>query len=171
MTSLKMTVRADGAVPACSPLPNTIYKSSCTLVANAEGCGGWGWELAFGQMSATLPTPVAGVWNETDFPSHQSGLFIGFWAVSSQTTHLSVPVSFILILGHLFPLRVKYCFPQHHPSYSNCTVLLTYHFADASSKFPLPSTKAGSNLIVSTTIFFFLIVVEKKKNPKWNLLF
>ena len=29
--------------------------------------------------------PVAYIWSKANFPFHQSGLFIGFWAVSSQT--------------------------------------------------------------------------------------
>ena len=49
-----------------------------------------GGESAFGQMSTTLS-----IWSKANFPFHQPGLFIGFWAVSSQTpyTYLSVILS------------------------------------------------------------------------------
>ena len=34
--------------------------------------------------------PVAQIWNKVNFPFHQTGLFIGCWAASSQYPHLSV---------------------------------------------------------------------------------
>ena len=40
-------------------------------------------ELAVGQVSLTRPLPVASIWNKVNFPFHQPGLFIGFWAVGS----------------------------------------------------------------------------------------
>ena len=52
-----------------------------TLLVRADA------ELAFGQMSATLPlSPVAGIWNKTNFPFHQPDLFISFWPASSRIT-------------------------------------------------------------------------------------
>ena len=47
-------------------------------------------------MSATLPPPVAGIWNKANFPSHQPGLFIGFWAASRQSSHTHAPFGNIL---------------------------------------------------------------------------
>ena len=45
-------------------------------------------ESAFGQectLSLAPSLPVAGIQNKANFPFHQSGLFIGFWAESSWT--------------------------------------------------------------------------------------
>ena len=86
MTNLKMTVWDDCAASACNlPPSNSVTKNSQPLLVRGVS--------AFGQMSTTLPSSVAGIWNKANFPFHQSGLSIGFWAASSQThkhIHLSV---------------------------------------------------------------------------------
>ena len=79
MTNLRMTVRADCAVSACSTPPTSLYKSSCPT-----GCQcGVGVSLWTGVHHP--PPTVAGIWNKANFPFHQPGLFIGFWAASSWT--------------------------------------------------------------------------------------
>ena len=85
-TNLKMTVWDDCAASACNPPPsNSVTKSSQLLLVRGIS--------AFGQMSTTLRSSVAGIWNKANFPFHQSGLSIGFWVASSQThkhIHLSL---------------------------------------------------------------------------------
>ena len=60
----------------------SVYKNSCPT-----GCQlGRSWPL-----NRCLPScSVAGIWNKANFPFHQPGLFIGFWAVNSQTLTLLV---------------------------------------------------------------------------------
>ena len=82
MANLKITVRDDYAVPACSHPPYfCLWKLVQPLLVRA------GRESAFGQMSTTLPStpPVAGIWNKANFPFHQPGLLIDFWMMSSWT--------------------------------------------------------------------------------------
>ena len=61
-----------------------------------EQTGPWNWRLAVPKATKMMlvppvpaaPIPVAGMWNKANFPFLQLGLFIAFWAVSSQThTH------------------------------------------------------------------------------------
>ena len=72
--------------------PTTLsIKALAPLVASAGG-----------QTSATLsplPSPVAGFWIIANFPFHQPGLFIGFWAASSWTRPYS--------LGNSTELKLK----------------------------------------------------------------
>ena len=83
MTDLKTTYGADRAVSAWSPLSQP--KKSLTPLLFS--CG----ELAFGQMSpVSTPHQAASIWNEANFPFHQPGLFVGFWAAGSWSPHLSV---------------------------------------------------------------------------------
>ena len=79
MTNLKMTVKDDHAVSACSLLLPSIK----TLVPLLASVG----ELAFGLMSA-LPPQLPTLEIKQTF--HQLGLFTGFWAVSGWTHHFSV---------------------------------------------------------------------------------
>ena len=72
-TNLKMTVRADFTVYSCSPFPQLIKALPYWLSVR----GNW-------PLDSHHP-PVAYIWSKANFPFHQSGLFIGFWAVSSQT--------------------------------------------------------------------------------------
>ena len=75
-TNLKMTVRADCAVSACSPL--TVCKSSCPLIVTGGGVG-----VAVGLWTSDhLPPSIQ---NKANFPFHQPYLFIGFWEESNQT--------------------------------------------------------------------------------------
>ena len=83
MTNVKMTVRADCAVSACSPLPASIKALAHWL--SVGGVGLW-------TGLCPLPRQAAGLWNKANFPSHQPGLFIGF-RVASSPTPLPVTVS------------------------------------------------------------------------------
>ena len=53
--------------------------------------------------------PVVSIWNKANFPFYQPGLFIGFWAVSSQTTHILLvrkqPVRRFLFLLRVYLLN------------------------------------------------------------------
>ena len=81
MTNLKMTVRADCAVSACSPLLLSIKALAPRLLCVCGG--GWG---GVGLWTDVHPPPqVGGIWNKANFPFHQPGLFIGFPVASSQT--------------------------------------------------------------------------------------
>jgi hypothetical protein len=82
MAAVKMTVRAEGAVSACSPLLN-LWSSHHLPVR-----GG----VDFGEMSA-LPLSVAGIGNKANLPFHQPSLLIGFGAASGQTPRLLVTLS------------------------------------------------------------------------------
>ena len=82
MINLKMTIRADSTISACSPLPLSIkfFPTDCQL----GGCR---------RLDRHLPpTPVAGIWNKANFPFHKPGLFIVFWVTSSQTQLLVTEV-------------------------------------------------------------------------------
>ena len=75
ITNFKMTVRADCAVSACSPLPPSI-----NVLAHWLSVGG------SQPLDRGPPSPsVASIHNKANFPFHQPCLFIGFWAVSSRT--------------------------------------------------------------------------------------
>ena len=76
MTNLKMTVRADCTVSACSPLLQPIRALPHWLSVR----GSWPFDRCH-------HPPVARIWSTANFPFHQPGLFIGFWAVSSPTLH------------------------------------------------------------------------------------
>ena len=80
MTNLKMTVRADCTVPACSP-PPSAYKSSHLLFVRGSG-GGKGVSL---WTDVRPPLPVASIWNEENFPFHQPGLL--YWLWGSEQLH------------------------------------------------------------------------------------
>ena len=77
----KMTLRADCAVSACSPLPPSIKALS---------------QVRGGNQPSWSPTPasVAGIQIEANSPFHQPCLFIGFRAMSTQTLLLAT-ISFI----------------------------------------------------------------------------
>ena len=81
-----MTVRADCAVSACSPLPLPVK-------ALAPRLSGWAWGVGRPLDRSPLPPyQVAGLWNKANFPFHQPCLFIGFRAASS---HNPTSVSFL----------------------------------------------------------------------------
>ena len=75
MAILKMSIRTDCAISACSPLPLPIKALAHWLLVG---------ELAF-RLESTLPL-VAGIWNRAKFHFHQRGLFTGFWTASSRTS-------------------------------------------------------------------------------------
>ena len=81
MTNLKMTVRADCAVSACSPLLLSI-KALAPLVVNGRS-------QPLDRCSPFPSFPLV-CWNKANFPFYQPGLFIGFGAASSQNTCLLV---------------------------------------------------------------------------------
>jgi len=87
MTNLKVTVRADCAVSTRNPsfCPDTLLPHSLPVRRSRP------LDTRPPTAPPLPPTPpplaVAGVWNKANFPFHQPGLFIGFWAVSSQTLH------------------------------------------------------------------------------------
>ena len=111
-------IRDDCAVSACSPLLSV--KALAPLVASWGGVGRW---------TDVRPSPlplVASIWNEATFPFHQPGMFIGFWAVSSQIpphlsaghrllTHLSLLhcLRFLLFLLVLWLLHPNLCHLSH----------------------------------------------------------
>ena len=75
MTNVKMTVRDAYAFSAYNrPPPPTLSINALTPC------------LAFGQVSTTLPIPVASIWNKVNFPFHQPGLFFDFW-VAAMGSH------------------------------------------------------------------------------------
>ena len=75
-TNFKMTVRVDCAFPECSS-PSPSIKYFAHWLSGEK-------ELAFEQASVLPPsTPVACIQNKAKVPSHQSGLFYGFWVASS----------------------------------------------------------------------------------------
>ena len=74
MTDFKMTVRADYAVSAWSPLPLSIKALAPWL--SEQG-------VTFRQESALPQLPlVAGIQNKANFPFHQPDFFIGCWVVN-----------------------------------------------------------------------------------------
>ena len=77
MTNFKMTVRADCAVSAHSPLPLPV-KILASWLSGRGGAGPW-------TGVCPPPTQVAGIQNKASFPFHQTCPFIGFWAARSQT--------------------------------------------------------------------------------------
>ena len=81
VTNLKMTVRADCAVSACSPLLLSI-KSLAPLVVNGRSQ----------PLDRCSPFPSFSpvCWNKANFPFHQPGLFISFGAAGSQNSSLLV---------------------------------------------------------------------------------
>ena len=91
MTNLKMTVRDDCAVSACSPPPLTLLMLSPTPNPLLVWAGGWG-KVSLWTDACRPPPTVAGTWNKPNFPFHQPGLFTDFWMASSQVpnAHLSV---------------------------------------------------------------------------------
>ena len=102
MTNLKMTVREDCAVSACSsPHPPTTTTTplpppSITALIPCLSGRGWGQKWASGQMPTTHP--AAHIWNKANFPFYQPGLFPGFQAASNQTPQtLSVTVICVCI--------------------------------------------------------------------------
>ena len=66
-----------------TPHHHSVYKCFPSLLL------GQGQESAFGQMSATLPTPGAGTWSKANLPFHKPGLFTDFWVASGPTPHTS----------------------------------------------------------------------------------
>ena len=78
-TNLKMTFRAVCAVSACSHPPPPTF---CLKKLQPHWLSAQGVDLC---TDVHPPPPVAGIWNKSNFPFHQSSLFIGFWAASSQT--------------------------------------------------------------------------------------
>jgi hypothetical protein len=85
MISFKISTRDNYAVSACSPLllsikalaPRLLCVCVCVCVVVVGGVGLW---------TDVHPSPqVGGIWNKANFPLHQPGLFIAFWAVSSCT--------------------------------------------------------------------------------------
>ena len=74
MTNFKMMVRADCAIPACSPLPPAI-KTLAHWLWRRRG------QSVFGQTSVPH-SPVASIQNKASFPFHQSGLF--FWLLRAE---------------------------------------------------------------------------------------
>ena len=106
MTTFKMSIWADCAVSGCSPLP-------LSTKALAHCLSGWG-ELTFGQEPTLSPLPLASIQNKANFHFHQPGLFIGFWALSSQIPPL-VTKGFTSTLDPGFKLR-KLTYKVHHHS-------------------------------------------------------
>ena len=87
MTKFKMTVRADCAVCACSPLP--LSKEALVPWWSVGGVG-----LQTGVQHPQRPTPaVAGIQNKANFPVHQPCLFIGSWVASSWTPLLVTTIA------------------------------------------------------------------------------
>ena len=80
MITLKMTVRADSAVSACSSLYLSV-KPLALLVAQGRAGGGrvglW--------TDVHHPPQTQVLTSEINFPFHQSGLFVGFWVGSIWT--------------------------------------------------------------------------------------
>ena len=69
-----------------------IVPLSLSIKALAPWIRKWGWPL-----DRSPPTPcVTGIWNKANFPFHQFCVFIGFWAVNSQT-----PLSITFLLSSL----------------------------------------------------------------------
>ena len=82
-----------------------------------------------------VPTPpVANIWNKASFPFHELGIFIGFWAWSAQTPHLSVtkapefPSNWLLILGDSTPntLLAPWNLISCQPLISRFSLILVY---------------------------------------------
>ena len=83
MTNLKMTVRADCVVSACSS-PPSISKISYTLIVVVW----WGGEVSpWMDISPSYPlaSVVSFIQNKASFPLHQPGRSVGFWVMSSKT--------------------------------------------------------------------------------------
>ena len=114
LTNLKMTVRADCDVSAHSPLLLSI-KALAPLAASGVSRP---WDR--GPPSC----PAVSIWNKANFPFHQPGLFIGFWAVSSQTPHLSVtlrhPFSHPLSLLHATSSDICWQYSAYLPVGKDC---------------------------------------------------
>ena len=81
-TNFKMTVRADCAVSAWSPLPPPIKALAPCLSAGEES---WPLDRCPPSPSHLPIPPVASIQNKANFLFYQLGLFIGFWATSSWT--------------------------------------------------------------------------------------
>ena len=91
--NFKMTIRVDGAVSACNPLPLLIKKrkkkknNSFPLTVSFRD---WPWmRVCPARRESDLPiwpsySEVANLWNKANFPFHQLCLFIGFRSVSNQ---------------------------------------------------------------------------------------
>ena len=69
-----------------------------------------GWSRPLYRCPPPSP-PVAGIWNKTNFPFHQPGLYTGFWAVSSWIPHTYLLVTWSqgdrFWMCHLLQLREK----------------------------------------------------------------
>ena len=91
MTNFKMT--SELPVLFLHGAPPSAYKSSCPLIVGVAGAGGGGsWPS---DRHPPFP-PVAGIQNKANFPFHQPGLFIGFWAASSRTPlSVKIPLTFL----------------------------------------------------------------------------
>ena len=87
LKTIKMTVRADCVISACSSLPLSIQPWNSPLKALAHWLSGGRWPL-----DTSLPsTLVASLRNKANFPFHQHCLSsIGFRGAASSRTQLSV---------------------------------------------------------------------------------
>ena len=72
MTNLKMTVRDDCAIAACSHPPPLSIKALAPCLLGAGVC------LWTDVQHLPPPTPVASIGYRANVPFYQAGLFIGF---------------------------------------------------------------------------------------------
>ena len=125
LTNLKMTVRADGDVSVRSPLLLSI--KALAPPAASEVSRPWD--------RGPPSCPPVSIWNKANFPFHQPGLFTGFWAVSSQTPHLSVT------RRHPFSHLISLCFMQCSVIYAGNTVP-TYQLGKIATNFVITRISA-----------------------------
>ena len=127
MTNFKMTVRADCAVSACSPLTVSIKTFAPWLSGPPLSKGVSLWTGVH-----PPPTLVAGIQNKANFPFHQPGLFIGFWTASSRTP-LSITLQVLTPLTQLTPSSENK-FPQASLNLCHFTPQIKHLFPGASLK-------------------------------------
>ena len=95
MTNFKMTIRANDAASACSPLPSA-YKSSCPLIV---------WGGSWGVEAVSLWTGVCALWLP-EYKMKQSNLASDiFWAVRSQTSFFVIGTQWWASPEWSYPLR------------------------------------------------------------------